>query len=101
MPNHVHGIIRINQRRESSSNGAASLRHYYPRVYANSLGAIVRGYKSAVTYQINALQDSRGTHVWHRNYFEHVVRNQTELEAIVSYIQMNPANWKDDPENVS
>jgi hypothetical protein len=52
-------------------------------VKAGSLGAIVRAYKSAVTYAINKLENSRGAAVWQRNYYEHVIRNEKELNVTV------------------
>jgi putative transposase len=67
-----------------------------PRVISGSLGAIVRGYKSAVTYAINGAQNTRGAVVWQRNYHEHIIRNETEFKNIWNYIDTNPARWEDD-----
>jgi hypothetical protein len=42
--------------------------------------------------------------VWQRNYYEHIVRNDNELQRIRQYIADNPARWAEDsenPENVS
>jgi len=66
MPNHMHGIIVItNQRR-----GAALLRPYDDphriNVKPGSLGAIVRSYKSAVSYRANKEYKTKG--IWQRNY---------------------------------
>jgi REP element-mobilizing transposase RayT len=102
MPNHIHGIIRIEE--PNISRGAATLCPYKPNgnpsanVSPNSLGAIIRAYKSAVTYHINTLRKSRGLHVWQRNYYEHIIRNQSELEDYAKYIHANPEHWTDDPE---
>src|SRR6185369_16116800 len=56
MPNHVHGIIRITDAPDvgvsidvRAERRSAPTR---PGVISGSLGAIVRGYKSAVTYVI-------------------------------------------------
>ena len=105
MPNHVHGIIwLIGDNPDYPSRGAATLRPYHqpgiqPRqVFPNSLGAIVRAYKAAVTYQINSIRNSRRSPVWQRNFYEHIIRNQLELENIAGYIIGNPAIWADDPE---
>ncbi|MDD2802244.1 MAG: hypothetical protein PHE96_12380, partial [Methylococcales bacterium] len=32
--------------------------------------------------------------VWQRNYWEHIVRNESELQRIREYIQGNPAQWE-------
>lgn len=106
MPNHLHGIIWIDEMNPDICRGAAPLRPYKPNINhltnitPNSLGAIVRAYKSSVTYRINALRDSRGIHIWQRNYYEHIVRDQSELETIAGYILANPVHWADDPENI-
>ncbi len=41
----------------------------------------------------------RGTSVWQRNYYEHVIRNPTDHERIFKYIQLNPFQWAKDKEN--
>ena len=38
--------------------------------------------------------------VFQRNYYEHIVRNERELNAIREYIQNNPANWAMDMDNL-
>jgi REP element-mobilizing transposase RayT len=102
MPNHIHGIIWIDDIEMEIGRGAASLRPYARsnNVTPNSLGAIVRGFKSAVTYRINALRNSRGTKVWQRNYYEHIIRVQSEMDDIAAYILVNPIHWPDDSENI-
>lgn len=65
-------------------------------VAPGSLGAIVRGYKAAVTYRINTLRDARGATVWQRNYYEHIIRNEADYKNIWHYIQSNPQRWEDD-----
>jgi len=37
--------------------------------------------------------------VWQRNYYEHIIRNETELDRIGRYIESNQAHWADDNEN--
>jgi hypothetical protein len=37
--------------------------------------------------------------LWQRNYYEHVIRNEREWEAIQYYIRENPARWAFDREN--
>lgn len=101
MPNHVHGIVwilgvetpRVGAQRRCAPTAT-------PNVLPRSLGAIVRGFKSAVAKRINQIRDTPGAPVWQRNYYEHIVRNERELNAIRKYIQNNPANWPTDTENV-
>ena len=34
--------------------------------------------------------------LWQRNYYEHIIRNETELNKIQEYIMTNPLNWESD-----
>src|SRR5450759_4000129 len=61
---------------------------------SNNIGAIVRGYKSSVTKQLNLL--NIGYTVWQRNYHEHIIRNEKSYLRISEYIVNNPAKWGDD-----
>ena len=56
---------------------------------SKTLGAIVRGFKSAVTKQI-------GFPIWQRNYHEHIIRNTNAFTKISNYIRNNPAQWHTD-----
>lgn len=100
MPNHVHGIIIIT---DKNSRGVS---RYAPNKSKNkfrspskNLGAIVRGYKSTVTKQINELNNQPGDKVWQRNYYDHIIRNRNELDQIRKYIRENPRNWVNDKLN--
>ncbi len=98
MPNHVHGILVITQAPPGVTDDPfANQRPTGPT--RGSIGAIVGAYKSAVSKQINRLTHSTGTPVWQRNYFEHVIRNDSSFAKIWQYIADNPARWRDDPEN--
>ncbi len=105
MPNHIHGIIVIAFcNAEMSSVGAQDFEplHDSPRYPENkfqktiprSIGSIVRGYKTGVTIWFRKNTDVYS--VWQRNYYERIIRNDTELNNIREYIINNPANWKND-----
>ena len=34
--------------------------------------------------------------IWQRNYYEHIIRNETELRKIWDYIEANPDQWEQD-----
>jgi hypothetical protein len=55
-------------------------------------------YKS--TKEMN-LFDNTGTvtKFWQRNYYEHVIRNETDLQNKTDYIEANPLLWDEDDEN--
>ncbi len=63
------------------------------------VGAIIRGYKSAVTKQINEFLNAPSSPVWQRNYYEHIITTDREYESIVEYIDANPRTWLIDTEN--
>ncbi len=107
MPNHIHGIIIINSSNACKGglhppdeNGQSDMDNgrmqSAPTGTSQTVGAIVRGYKSAVTRQINLLHNASGISVWHRNYYEHIIRNNSAYENIAEYIRNNPSRWNDD-----
>lgn len=105
MPNHVHGIIIIHEpvgarHGESMTVGAthASPLPKQPRGPApRSLGAIVGSFKSAVTRRIG--REHNATGIWQRNYYEHIIRDEKDLQRITDYIEANPSRWDEDDEN--
>ncbi len=109
MPNHIHGIIIIQDDRrgiagnlqdfDEETSRYAPTKQQFGKMVAGSIPTIVRSYKSAVSYRINLMHGTRGAPVWQRNYYEHVIRNQSNLEQIYKYIQFNPIRWAKDEEN--
>jgi REP element-mobilizing transposase RayT len=105
MPNHVHGIIIINDERRGEvlsprdgpmkNSGGET-----PPLHQPKLGQIVAYFKYQSTKQMNKL-DNPGviTKFWHRNYYEHVIRNHAEWDRIHRYIESNPSMWAEDNEN--
>ncbi|MFH1670339.1 MAG: transposase [Patescibacteria group bacterium] len=103
MPNHFHGIIRIDDGRRTGTARRARTAHppahppalprHFGKPISHSLPTIVGSFKSAVTRRINELRDSPGAGIWHRNYCEHVVRDIHDLNRIRAYIAQNPQKW--------
>ena len=107
MPNHFHGIILINATNDNCV-GADCVRPIHDaekcgahvgapvqpiqtlRRKSCTLGSIIAGFKSAVTKRINELRKTPGAPVWHRNYYEHVIRNEDDLNLTRDYILNNP-----------
>lgn len=50
--------------------------------------------------EINSLQRTPGIPVWQRNYYEHIIRNEKDLNNIRDYIINNPIKWATDDENL-
>lgn len=64
---------------------------------SQTIGAIVRGYKSSVTKQINITGEyDTLIQLWQRNYYEHIIRNEKSYQRISEYIINNPAKGRDD-----
>jgi len=95
MPDHIHGIIIINERNNKTvveAQHAAPLQENN-KIKSGSLGVIVRSFKSASSRQIN-LNRNEKIKIWQPNYYEHIVRNEKELYCIRKYIEENPLKWE-------
>jgi putative transposase len=109
MPNHLHGILWIMTTDPSpvGATGGSPLHTLTtkppktPGPAKSSIGAMLAGFKSAVTKRINEARATPGVPVWQRNYYEHIVRNDTDLERIRTYIENNPAQWALDDLNTA
>lgn len=95
MPNHVHGILVLLN--PPVGAGLQTCPANPPKQYA--ISEMVRGFKTYSARRINDLREQAGTPVWQRNYYEHIIRNETELSAIREYIVNNPAQWDGDQDN--
>jgi len=100
MPNHVHGIIVLNGTENVGARHAVPLPEQFGKPIPGSIPTIIRSFKSAVTKRINDHRGTPGVPVWQRNYYEHIIRNEDDLEAIRRYIACNPLRWHLDRENV-
>ena len=114
MPNHIHGIVILTEAQAtdddmrvgadpktdvgaiSKINVGAGLK---PAPTHHGLSEIVRAFKTFSARRINALHNTVGTPFWQRNYYEHIIRNQSALDRIRQYIADNPARWSEDLEN--
>ena len=59
----------------------------------------MRAFKTFSARRINELRRTPGVSLWQRGYYEHVVRNDADLNRIRQYIIDNPAQWSEDREN--
>jgi putative transposase len=78
MPDHVHGIVVLPHRKRR----AAGL--------TPSLGRILGTTKAAAARRIREELGHTGP-LWHRNFYDRIVRGDIALEAIRRYIDANPA----------
>ncbi len=94
MPNHFHGILMITDDCRGGSRTA-------PTGKQKSLGSLIGAFKTVSTKKINLLRNTEGAVVWQHNYYDHILRNQHDLELTWLYIDSNPAQWGSDDENPS
>jgi REP element-mobilizing transposase RayT len=80
MPNHIHGLVLI------IDNGER----------APKLGSIVNAFKGDVVKRVRDVSGNSSMALWQRSYYDHIVRDQDELDRIREYIRNNPAQWAED-----
>ena len=78
MPNHVHVVARL-----------------FP---SHALAAVVHSWKSFSAKTANRLLGLRGA-FWQREYYDHLIRNESDFEHSLDYVAENPAkarlkDWK-------
>lgn len=106
MPNHLHGILIITDNDDGYSRGDTLQRvstktiEQFGKPTKNSIPTIVRLFKSTTTKQINQLHQTPMQPLWQRNYYEHIIRNEVELNRIRQYIIDNPKKWKTDENQI-
>ena len=100
MPNHFHGIIWL--------VGADPCVYPVDRTVGATgahagapLPAMVRWFKTMSTNEyLRRVKDGSwppfARRVWQRNYYEHVIRSESELSLIRQYIHGNPEKWGED-----
>ncbi|MCP5104296.1 MAG: transposase [bacterium] len=93
MPNHFHGIITI------------SPDHSEPDIKPVTLGNIVGWFKTMTTNEyIRNVRDNNWPpfekRLWQRNYYEHIIRDEKELNKYREYIRDNPLKWDENEDNI-
>jgi putative transposase len=94
MPNHSHCILIIHDDGRGGSRSAPTA-----NIKRKPLGGLIGAFKTVSTKQINLLRKTEGQMIWQRNYYEHIICNEREMENIWKYIESNPVMWNDDEEN--
>ncbi|MBX9252588.1 transposase [Desmonostoc muscorum CCALA 125] len=123
MPNHIHGILVINQIREEDAMNLRTQEEdamnpriqeedamnrvstrgdiqrggvtglFNPMLSKNSLSKIVRWYKGRCSFEINQIYEGFG---WQERFHDNIIRNEFALDRIRQYIINNPINWEGD-----
>ena len=93
MPNHLHGIIVIVGANDYSPlQNMKSIQH--PHGTSKTIGSVIRGFKIGVIKW--ARQNTNIKNIWQRNFYEHIIRNEKDLNCTREYIVNNPAEWEED-----
>lgn len=101
MPNHIHGIIIIGNRRDAMHSGTDAMHRVSAAAAANrsakfgpqsnNIASIIRGYKSAVT---TYARKNNIEFNWHTRFHDHIIRTEMEYRLISNYIRNNPSKWQ-------
>lgn len=87
MPDHLHGLLMM------GAGPGPEL-----RLGAVKSGDIVRWFKSATVsgYRRGVVEGGwmpYEHHLWQRDYYDHIVRNDADLDRVRDYIAANPSRW--------
>jgi putative transposase len=98
MPNHIHGIILIDHQIPPYDMGD----HMGSPLPV--LGDVVGWFKTMTTNEyIRGVKERGWTpfsgRLWQRNFFEHIIRNESAHDRARVYIEANPSRWTQDDEN--
>ena len=82
MPNHIHLLLFV---RESGRSGSSQA--------PNPTNAAVPQFVSLLKRRCNRLC---GENLWQRSYHDHIIRHEADDQRIWTYIDTNPAKWRED-----
>ena len=106
MPNHVHGIIIIDDVEAQNLASLVKAQNLAPLPspknqfgpQSKNLASIIRGYKIGVT---NYANKNNIPFQWQSLYYDHIIRNKKSLNNIRQYIVQNPVNWPIETQNLA
>ncbi|EKE14111.1 MAG: hypothetical protein ACD_12C00666G0003 [uncultured bacterium] len=125
MPNHIHGIIVIRNTKsfvgndprvvpndnkyddddnESVGHGGPTLRRQTQR-QQQSLFCIIQWFKTITTnIYIKGVKNNHfprfDKRIWQKSFYDHIIRNEYDLNRIRQYIRNNTRNWDKDRNNL-
>ena len=116
MPNHLHGIMVLTgspsmpKRDVDTANVPERFMHAKGRVHQGhapnmgsqqsrihhipTLGEIIRTFKGLATSRIHS--EGKPDFAWQASFYEHIIRNDDDLDRIRHSIVNNPARWAED-----
>ena len=113
MPNHVHGIVVIRNAKPFVGNDHRvvpfnnQVGHDGPTLRNTQLlFRIIQWFKTITTnVYIKGVKNKQyprfNKRIWQKSFYDHVIRNEFDLNRIRQYIRDNPLNWDNDRNNLS
>lgn len=95
MPNHLHGIIVINNRRNVPRH--VPTRQGVQPLVKNSLSSIINHFKGNVKRYCN--KNNLEYFSWQSRFHDRIIRDEEELNRIREYVRNNPSRWELDRNN--
>ncbi len=90
MPNHIHGVSIIKESSKEEAGFARNKNELPSRIIQHKkVGNIVGAYKSLSANECLKIFSANNEYMgklWQRNYWEHIIRNDTEYNDIILYI---------------
>jgi len=103
MPNHFHGIIEITDTVLTNENNVRAALVAAPKgtaqgITRTTVGNMIGAFKSITTVEyIKGVKKHNWQafhkRLWHRNYYERIIRNDRAFLMISEYIEKNPRKW--------
>ena len=98
MPNHLHGVIWLTGPLSGTGDSRIAPTNFGGR---KPLGRLIGAFKTVSAKRVNTALGTPGRSLWQRDYYDHVIRNERDLDRIREYIHNNPLQWELDEENPS
>lgn len=99
MPNHIHGILIINNSTVETRFIASENENFggicgdkNPMLHEN-ISKIIRWYKGRCSFEFRKIDSNFG---WQSRFHDHIIRNSKSFEIIQNYIVENPSKWNSD-----
>ena len=114
MPDHFHGIVILGQKKGTQTQagaqkktgalsdaltsdvGAENMQASRARNFkAGSLSTIINSFKASVSATAHREFPNLPMKIWHRNYFDTIIRDEEHLNNLRQYIVDNVKHWKE------
>ena len=87
MPNHIHGLLFINNQKYESRI-PHNVNNISPK--KGSISSVIRSFKGIVTKSIRQIDNN---FKWQSGYYDVIIKDEISRLIIEQYIQENPEKW--------